>query len=198
MVAILAGALLGPADLWGQVNTPYPWADLFNSPSVWAAAAFGYGRWIRARPASLVGSVVLLTVAVEAYYLADVLVRDANVANLTSTTAAVWLAAGVAAGLVFGLAGEWAAERSGWRAVSGRAALPSVFGAEAVRNLVRLATEPADGRPADLGQFAVVLGVIAIVLLIVMCRRPDRPTTLRIIALSVVAASIVGGVATAV
>jgi hypothetical protein len=128
LVAVVAGLVLGPLDLWGQVNTSYPWAHLFNSPAVWAAAAFAYGRWIRELPAAAVGAVIVLVVGVEAYYLADVLIRDASRSNLTSSTAAVWLAAGVVAGLVFGTAGRCAAETSGWRAVLGRAALPAIFG----------------------------------------------------------------------
>ncbi|WP_213057523.1 DUF6518 family protein, partial [Escherichia coli] len=75
----------------------------------------------------------------------DVPGRDASRSNLASPTAFVWLMAGVVAGVLFGVAGAWAAETSGWRAVLGRAALPAIFGAEAVHNLLRLANEPADG-----------------------------------------------------
>ena len=192
LVAVVAGVLLGPIDLWGQVVTTYPWAHLFNSPSVWAAAAFAYGRWIRDRPAAPVGAVIVLVVGVEAYYLADVLVRDANSANLASTTALVWLVAGVVAGLVFGVAGSWAADRSGWQAVLGRAALPAVFGAEAVLNVIRITTEPVDGRPADLGQFAVLLAVLAISTLVVLVRDVDRRTALQVVATTAAAALAVG------
>lgn len=192
VVAVVAGLALGPLDLWGQVNTPYPWAHLFNSPAVWAAAAFAYGRWGRQLPAAAVGAVIVLAVGVEAYYLADVLVRGASRANLTSSTAAVWLAAGVVAGSVFGVAGSWAAETSGWRAVLGRAALPAVFGAEAVHVLLRLASEPADGRPEDLGQFAVLLGLLGIAALVVTTRGADRRTALRVIAATAAAAAAVG------
>jgi hypothetical protein len=73
VVAVVAGFVLGPLDLWGQVNTSYPWAHLFNSPAVWTAAAFAYGRWVRELPAAAVGAVIVLVVGVEAYYLADVL-----------------------------------------------------------------------------------------------------------------------------
>jgi hypothetical protein len=198
LVAIVAGLLLGPIDLWGQVNAPYPWAHLFNSPSVWAAAAFAYGRWIRDRPAAPAGAAIVLVVGVEAYYLADVLVRGASWANLTSATALVWLMAGVVAGLVFGVAGSWAAERSGWRTVLGRAALPAVFGAEAVRNVVRLTTEPTDGRPDDLGQFALLLALLCISALVVLVRDVDRRTALQVVATAAVGALAVGGAASAV
>lgn len=198
LVAVVAGLLLGPLDLWGQVEAPYPWAHLFNSPSVWAAAAFVYGRWVRERPAAPVGAVIVLVVGVEAYYLADVLVRDASRANLTSSTAAVWLAAALVAGSVFGLAGGWASERSGWRAVLGRAALPAVFGAEAVRNLVRVANEPADGRPDDLGWFAVLLAALGIASLILLVRGADRRTAVQVVAVTSIAAAAVGAAVSAV
>jgi hypothetical protein len=131
-------------------------------------------------------------VGVEAYYLADVLVRDASHANLTSSTAAVWLAAGVAAGLVFGVAGSCAAETSGWRAVLGRAALPAIFGAEAVHSLLRLANEPADGRPEDLGQFAVLLAALSIATLVATTRGADRRTAVQVLVATAVASAAVG------
>ncbi len=191
-VAVVAGLLLGPLDLWGQVEAPYPWANLFNSPSVWAAAAFAYGRWAADRVAAPVGATVLLVVAVEAYYLADVVFRGADRGNLTSSTAMVWVFAGVVAGLVFGTAGAWAAQRTGWMAVVGKAALPAVFGAEAVRNLVRIANEPADGRPDDLGEFAAILAVLAVVVLVAVVRGAERRVAIAATALAVVAAAVVG------
>ena len=198
LVAVAAGLVLGPLDLWGQVNTAYPWAHLFNSPAVWAAAAFVYGRWVRERPAAFVGAVIVLVVGVEAYYLADVLVRDASRSNLTSSTAAVWLAAAVVAGLVFGTAGSWAAESSGWRAVLGRTALPAILGAEAVHTLLRLASEPADGRPDDLAQFAVLLASLSVAALIATTRGTDRRTAVQVIAATAITATAVGAAATAV
>ncbi|MFN8022989.1 MAG: DUF6518 family protein [Acidimicrobiales bacterium] len=195
LVAITAGLLLGPLDLWGQVASPYPWANLFNSPSVWAAAAFGYGRWLRRPPVASIGGVVVLVVGVESYYLADVLVRDASRSNLTSSTAMVWLLAGIVAGVVFGMAGSWASDTSSWRAVLGRSSLPAVFGAEAMRNAVRLVNEPAAARPDDLGTFAVLLAVCALVSLILLIRGADRRSARRVAALSVIAAVAVGAAA---
>ena len=191
-VAIVAGALVGPLDLWGQVVSPYPWANLFNSPAVWAAAAFAYGRWARDRVAAPVGATVLLVVAVEAYYLADVVFRGADQGNLTSSTAAVWVFAGIVAGLVFGTAGAWAARRDGWMAVVGRAALPAVFAAEAVHNLLRVANEPADGRPDDLGSFAAILAVLAVAALAVLVRGTSRRIALATAGLALLAGVAVG------
>lgn len=192
LVAAVAGVLLGPLDLWGQVHSPYPWAHLFNSPAVWAAAAFGYGRWARDRVAAPVGATVLLVVAVEAYYLADIAFRDASRANLTSSTAMVWVFAGVVAGLVFGTTGTWAAQRDGWMAIVGRAALPAVFAAEAVRNIVRIVDEPADGRPDDLGRYTVILLVLGVATFLVQLREIPRRVAIATTALALAAALLVG------
>jgi hypothetical protein len=159
---------------------------------VWAAAAFVFGWWASERVASIAGAVIVMVVGVEAYYLADVLVRGASRSNLTSPTAFVWLIAGVGAGVVFGTAGWWATERSGWRAVTGRAALPTVFGAEAVYNFARVVTEPTDGRPDDVEQFAALLLVLAVSVLTVVVRGLPRPWTVRVIAVAVVAAVVIG------
>jgi hypothetical protein len=78
--------------------------------------------------------------------------------------------------------------------VLGRAAIPAVFGAEAVRNLVRLANEPADGRPEDLGQFALLLAALGMAGLAVLIRGADRRTALRVVAAAAVAAVAVGAV----
>ena len=198
LVAVGVGLLLGPLDLWGQVDAPYPWAHLFNSPSVWAAVAFVYGRWRRDLPAAPMGAAIVLVVGVEAYYLADVLVRDAAVANLTSSTALVWIVAGVVAGVVFGVMGSWAVARSGWPAVLGRAALPAVFGAEAVRTVSRLTTESAGSRPDDLGEFALLLGLLGMSALVVLVRDVDRRTVVQVVATAAVAALAVGGAASAI
>jgi hypothetical protein len=104
----------------------------------------------------------------------------------------VWLVAGVVAGSVFGVAGSWAAETSGWRAVLGRAALPAIFGAEAVHNLIRVATEPADARPEDLGQFAVLLAALSIATLVATTRGADRRTAVQVLVATAVASAAVG------
>jgi hypothetical protein len=191
-VAVVAGLLLGPLDLWGQVVAPYPWAHLCNSPAVWAAAAFAYGRWTRAVRPAAAGGTVLLVVAVEAYYAADVVVRGADAGNLTSSVAALWLVAAVLAGVVFGTAGAWSHGPAGWRGVVGRAALPAVFGAEAVRAVVRIATEPADGRPDDLGPLAVLLGLLAVASLVWLTRGVTRRTCVLVVAVAAAAALVVG------
>jgi hypothetical protein len=176
-VALIVGAAFGALDLAGQVHTPYPFAHLFNSPAVWAAAAFVYGWWVRRRPLATVGAVVLMVVAVETYYLADVIVRGAATANLWSTTAMAWFVLGVGAGLVFGSAGSLAHGSGTWTGAFARGALPAVFGAEAIHQATRL-SEPADQRPADLDQLVLLLLVLATLSatwLAWSCRGRDRP-----------------------
>jgi hypothetical protein len=162
VVSIVGGAMFGPLVLAGQVHTPYPFAHLFNSPAIWAAVAFAYGWWVRRRPLATIGSVVSMVVAVETYYLADVLVRGAATANLWSTTAMAWLILGVGAGVVFGTAGSLAHQTDGWLGAFARGVLPAVFGAEAVDQAARL-SDPGDQRPVDLDQLVLLLLVLATV-----------------------------------
>src|SRR5689334_19624343 len=107
LTAVVCGVLLGVADLLLQRILPYPWANLANSPAVWALGAFGIGRWLGAGRwwRSALAGIVLLVVAVEAYYLAAVVVLDDAAGNLWSPTARIWLALGVLAGGLFGAAG---------------------------------------------------------------------------------------------
>ena len=63
------------------------------------------------------------------------------------------------------------------------------LGAEAVHNLLRLTNEPADGRPEDLGQFAVLLALLSIAALVATTRGVDRRTALQVIAAIAVAAA---------
>lgn len=190
--------MLGPLDLLGQVVAPYPLAHVFNSPAVWAAAAFAWGRWVRDGRAAPIGGVLLIAVAVEAYYLADVVWRDADPSNLTSPTAVVWLAAAVAAGSTFGVAGQWAAATTGTTAVLGRAALPAIFGGEAVHAMFRVLSEPAAGRPTDLGAFAGLLAAMALATLAGLIRGLVERTAAVVVAVAAVGALVLGIVAASV
>jgi hypothetical protein len=157
VVAALAGLLLGAVDLAGQLLLPYPWANLANSPAVWAAAAFALGSWVRAgRVRAMVAGIVLLLVAVEGYYLAATLVLGDDLANLWSPATVAWLVAGVLAGLVFGPAGSaWRGERW-WPATIAVALLGAVFVAEAVREF-HIGNEQTGAILAVLGLALVLL-----------------------------------------
>ena len=133
LVAVAVGALFGPFVLAGQVHAPYPLANLFNSPAVWAAAAFGFGVWAQSRMrAAVLGAIVMEVVAVMAYYLADVMVRGSDASILVSTTALAWVVLGIGAGAIFGAAGAAVDHPSNVIRAVGIALLPAVFLAEAV------------------------------------------------------------------
>ncbi|BCJ38822.1 hypothetical protein Athai_63250 [Actinocatenispora thailandica] len=171
LVAALAGLLLGAVDLAGQLLLPYPWANLANSPAVWAAAAFALGAWVRGGPTRAVpAGIVLLLVAVEGYYVAATLVLGDDLANLWSPATVVWLAAAVLAGLVFGPAGAaWRADRW-WPATVAVALLGAVFVAEAGREF-RAGHVPT-------GTMLTVLGLALVLLL-------GRSARQRLVALAV-------------
>ncbi len=179
--AVGAGALLGPLDLAGQVHSPYPWADLFNSPAVWAAAAFAFGAWSRSQH---LASIVMVLVAVETYYFADVVVRGADRSNLTSPTAGFWLALGVGAGLVFGTAGSWMRSSVVGKRRVAAALLPAVYASEAVLRIVRHVTVPPGAGSDDELSDAAILAAIALVSLAIALRRRDRHERWRVVAVA--------------
>lgn len=130
--AALAGTALGVLDLVMQLTLPYPVADLANSSAVWALAAYALAVVTRATPArAAVAGTVLLVVAVEAYYVLAILLDRAGTASLWSTTTVLWIASGVLAGTVFGVAGAWARSERAWPAAAGLAAASAVLLAEA-------------------------------------------------------------------
>jgi NAD/NADP transhydrogenase beta subunit len=138
LVAVVAGVLVGIGDLLLQKWLPYPWANLANSGAVWAVAAFLAGAWVRDRwQRSAVAGIVLLIVAVESYYVTAAIVLNDNLANAWSKTAFVWLALGVVAGAVFGIAGAWSRGSRRVPRLLAYASLTAVFGLEALLVLGR-------------------------------------------------------------
>ena len=167
--ATVAGALLGPLDLAGQVHSPYPYANLFNSPAVWAAAAFVFGRWATDAVAAIVGANVVMVVGVETYYATDVLVRGANASNMWSTVALVWLVLAVGAGVSFGATGALSARTGTWVGSAASAALPAVFLSEAAHEAKTA---------GDVGWIVLVI-VIAALTTLWLLRRADRTSVQR-------------------
>jgi membrane-associated protease RseP (regulator of RpoE activity) len=167
--ALMAGALLGPLDLAGQVHSPYPYANLFNSPAVWAAAAFVFGRWANDVVPAVLGAIVVMVVGVETYYATDVLVRGANASNLWSTVALVWLMLGVGAGVSFGAAGALSARTGTWAGSAASATLPAVFVSEAAHEATT---------SGEVGWIVLVI-VIAAVTTLWLLRRADRTSVQR-------------------
>lgn len=169
VVCVLTGVLFGPLDLVGQVYTPYPFANLFNSPAVWTVPAFFIGRWVANIGRAVLGAVVASVVAVEMYYVADVVFHDANAENLWSTVAAFWLALGLGAGVVFGTAGALSASAGPAISWIATAILPAVFFAEACHEATR-------SREAD---WIAVLAVVGVVILTGLLWGRDRYTVAR-------------------
>lgn len=197
VVAVVAGCLLGPLDLAGQVHAPYPFANLFNSPAVWAAAAFAFGVWAKRRRPSVLGAIVMEVVAVVAYYLADVVVRGSDASILVSNTAILWVLLGVGAGMVFGTAGAMVDDASNVLRAAGNALLPAVFLAEASHQVIRQSTTDADGRPDDLVGFAILLAILAVVALVWRLHGRATAEVMRTLVMSCAVAA-VGGLAYAV
>ncbi|RZT78629.1 hypothetical protein EV382_1819 [Micromonospora violae] len=166
------GVLLGLVDLLLQLSLPYPWANLVNSSAVWAVGAFAIGWWLRAdwRRSAFAG-IVLLIVAVEAYYLAAVVLLDDSVQNLWSATTMAWLFFGVLAGALFGVAGGLSRHRKPWlRAIA--VAMPgAVLLAEAAMLLNRSAQPGHDSHyRTDSLQTAVIEAVLGAALIVVVAR----------------------------
>ena len=166
LVAVAVGALLGPFVLAGQVHAPYPLANLFNSPAVWAAAAFGFGVWAQSRMRAVLGAIVMEVVAVMAYYVADVVVRGSDASILVSMTALVWVVLGIGAGAIFGAAGAAVDHPSRVMRAVGIALLPAVFLAEAAHQMIRHLTTDAGSRPDDLVSTAIMSTALAAAALI--------------------------------
>ena len=164
--AVVAGIALGAVDLLAQRMLPYPWANLANSSAVWALAAFAIGVWVRRGTGRCAAAgVVLLVVAVVAYFGAAVLFLNDAPATLTSPATVLWLAFGVGAGCVFGVAGHLRAARGAWPAVVGAALPVAVLLAEAA---LRAARHP--GGWNDDTQTAVIEVALAVVVAVLAGR----------------------------
>ncbi|GAW52410.1 MULTISPECIES: DUF6518 family protein [unclassified Nocardioides] len=132
VAAASAGLGLGVVDLLWNARQPSAWSTIANSCAGWAAAAFVIGALLTATlrlgaARAALAAVVLLTVAVEAYYLAGVRWLGDDPSTVTSSVAQEWLVLSVIVGAVFGAAGSWAAGRSTVLAIVGVAAGASLL-----------------------------------------------------------------------
>ncbi len=168
LTVVACGILLGVVDLLLQRTLPYPWANLANSSAVWALGAFGVGWWLRAGWwRSALAGIVLLVIAVEAYYLTAVVVMNDNVQNLWSSTAMVWLFFGVLAGALFGAAGGLSHDRQPWlRAIA--VAMPAAVLLAEAAVLVNRSDNPGGGPHyrTDSLQTAAIEATLGIVLIL--------------------------------
>ncbi|GAA3556390.1 hypothetical protein GCM10022197_09440 [Microlunatus spumicola] len=195
LVPVVVGLALGPLDLLLQHVLPYPFANLANSPSVWALVAFavGWSDRIRGRWWPAVAGTLTLLLAVEGYYATAVLALGDDVSTMTNRAALVWLGLAVLAGVGFGTAGAWARSSHRWRGPLGTAAPVAVLLAEAWLGLTRLSGAGDDAAYRhDLAQTAVVLLVLAAVVA-VLAGRSARQRVLG--AVAALALALVGALA---
>lgn len=181
-LAPIAGILLGALDFLWIKFVPAPFGDLGNSLAVWAVAAYFFSSRTRrpvlpARPlATAAGAALFLVVAVPAYYLTATLVQHDAASNAWSSFALLWMALGVVAGAVFGLAATSARNPGPLRLPS--AAFPAaVLFAEAAIGLRRLGNP--DYELSDLRAFAALLIVLGLATTLATTRTwRDRALTL--------------------
>ncbi|PGH45189.1 hypothetical protein COO58_12720 [Micromonospora sp. WMMA1996] len=172
LLAPVAGILLGFVDFIWITRVPYPLAELGNSTAVWAVAAFALGWWVRSGAVrAAVAATVLLVVAVPSYYLAAALIQGDDLAVVVAPSSLLWMAFGVLAGVVFGVAGTWA-RADGWRGVVGAALPAAVF----VEEALRFAGRARSGYPGGWWNVAIDLALAA--LLVVLVGRTARPRLL--------------------
>ena len=137
--ALAAGVGLGFGDLLAQRFVGYPWADLANSPALWAAAAFLVGWWVRSRASSVAAGVGSLVIAVVSYYLTAAVLLGDDVANILRGPAVFWYTGAVVTGSVAGLAGALCRSPVTWQVSWGAAVVPALLLGEAsfhVRDLL--------------------------------------------------------------
>ena len=167
LVVPVAGFLLGFLDFVWIKWVPFPFAELGNSTATWAVAAFALGWWIRSGAVrAAVAASVLLIVAVPSYYLAATLLQGDDLAVIWALTSFVWMAFGVVAGVVFGVAGIWA-RTDGWRRVVGTALPVAVVVEEALRFELKSGSYPG-------AWWNVALDLGLAVLLVVLIGRSAR------------------------
>lgn len=169
-ISAAAGVLLGVGDLWWNIDSPGPWATVANSCAGWAIAPFVLGAFLTlvlrtGAATAAVGGVVMLGVAVEAYYVAGVVRLGDDPSIVTSPVAHYWLVLAVLVGSTLGVAGSWAAGRSGWPAVVGTAAGAAILLGDALQ-LWQLSYGGTERREAQ------ILGLLGMLVLATSLRRP--------------------------
>lgn len=164
VAAVAGGFLLGFLDFVWIKFMPSFVAHLGNSSAVWAVAAFWFGYWMRSDwLRAAIGAAVGLVVAVPSYYLAATLIQNDDLSVIWQPTSWLWMAFGVLAGVVFGVAGTWA-WAGGWRRVAGAALPGAVLFAEAGLLADRIGDPSYGTDPAWEALLNVALGALVVVL----------------------------------
>jgi hypothetical protein len=163
--ALVGGLLVGVLDFVWIKFVPFPLGDLGNSSAVWAVAAFAFGYWLRSGwLRAALGAAVLLVIAVPSYYLAAVLIQHDDWDSIWAPSSWLWMAFGVLAGVVFGIAGVWA-HATGWRRAVGVALPGAVLFAEAVTLARRIGDPNYGAKTIWPAVIETLLGVLVITLL---------------------------------
>jgi len=170
-VAATAGLLLGVGDLVWMLHVDAAWAEIANSSAVWAAGAFVLGAVLRTDPVrAAICGVVMMTVAVEAYYAYAASVDLANLSTLWSANSRMWLVFGVVAGVVFGSAGAWTSGTVRWQQVVGAATGAGVLLGEGLHLTVQRDLLSA-GFTDHMTQAALAMSALGGLLLVATTRR---------------------------
>lgn len=168
-IAAGAGVVLGVGDLWWNIHSPGPWATVANSCAAWGLAPFVLGVVLTlvlrtgAAVAAAAG-VLMLGVAVEAYYVAGVLWLGDDPSIVTSPVAHYWLVLSVIVGSTLGVAGSWAAGRSALLAVVGTA----IGAALLLGDALQLSQLSYGAVPSEAG----ILALLGVLVLAASMRRP--------------------------
>jgi hypothetical protein len=170
-IAVAAGLALGVGDLVWMLHVDVAWAEIANSSAVWAAGAFVLGAVLRTDPVrAAICGVVMMSVAVESYYVYAASVDLASLATPFSAHARMWLVFGVFAGVVFGSAGAWTSGAVRWQQVVGAATGAGVLLGEALH--ITLQWDLAFGGFRDpMAQAALAMSLLGVLLLVVTTRR---------------------------
>ena len=169
-IAAGAGLVLGVGDLWWNLHSPGPAATVANSCAAWAIAPFLLGAFLTlvlrtgAAVAAAAG-VLMLGVAVEAYYVAGVVWLGDDPSIVTSPVAHYWLVLAVVVGSALGAAGSWAAGRPAGLAILGTAAGASLLLGDALQ------LWQTSYAGADLDE-ARILAILGALVLAASVRRP--------------------------
>ncbi|HEX4191423.1 MAG TPA: DUF6518 family protein [Marmoricola sp.] len=173
---VLAGATLGIVDLLAMTHLPYPWANLANSSAIWAVGAFFLAAALRTDPVrAAVAGVVMMLVAVEAYYAFAAFLDLGTAHALWSSYARMWMVFGVCAGVVFGIAGSWlSSPLTGplwWQRSAAAAAGAGVLVGEALQMLHTLRGGAGDVA-GGMHRTAAVMVALGLVTLLTSARTP--------------------------
>ena len=157
LVVLLLGVGVGVGTEWAQGVLDDPWAMWANSVAAWCLAAFAVGALAGRVRWAVAAAVATELVLVGSYYTA----QTVQLLPVDRVTVAGWLLAGVAAGVVFGTAGQWWRRGAGRRATVGAAVVSGVLVMEGLYRAVQFPWQGSSG---------VVMAVVGVALALLLGR----------------------------